>query len=310
MGSVSTVRSGYSWAPITIKGPETGKDPDGRYKAIVTGWGVVFRLNHSHYRLSGFTITGNPDIPRSAYPTDLSQVEAFKDANQSKIITTQLIYAALDPKVKNLTGIVIDDMMLTSSGGECVHFRNAAYKNSVTNSVIQWCGMMALPNTGFYRYYVGEGVYIGTSPYSTSAPMYENDPTNDIVVRGNTIHTYGAECVDIKENAYNNTFEENDCRYSLVPQSSLGSGLWIQGFNNRIRNNVVADHVASNISMMWWSEKYDRGGNTVTGNTFARTDNAHMRVTQRSPGAICGNTFDDSAPILYGTLAGDPAATC
>src|SRR4051794_13524734 len=55
---LSTVRDGAPGAPITIKGPETGKDRAGRYKAVVYGTGRVVSINHSWYTLDGFTIDG------------------------------------------------------------------------------------------------------------------------------------------------------------------------------------------------------------------------------------------------------------
>ena len=42
-----------------------------------------------------------------------------------------------------------------------------------------------------YRYRNGEGVYIGTSPKSTTQPMFANDTSHDNVVRDSAIATSG-----------------------------------------------------------------------------------------------------------------------
>ena len=60
--AVATKTAGTATAPITIKGPETGKDVNGRYKAVLYGLGGrVFSINHSYYTLSGFTIDGQTE---------------------------------------------------------------------------------------------------------------------------------------------------------------------------------------------------------------------------------------------------------
>ena len=67
--AVATKTAGTATAPITIKGPETGKDVTGRYKAVLYGLGGrVFSINHSYYTLSGFTIDGQQSIARTEYP--------------------------------------------------------------------------------------------------------------------------------------------------------------------------------------------------------------------------------------------------
>ena len=68
--AVATKTAGTATAPITIRGPETGKDVTGRYKAVLYGLGGrVFSINHSYYTLSGFTIDGQQNIARhDEYP--------------------------------------------------------------------------------------------------------------------------------------------------------------------------------------------------------------------------------------------------
>src|SRR5690242_1170386 len=50
--AVATRSAGTASAPITIKGPETGKAVGGRYKAVLYSvGGRAFSINHSYYTL-------------------------------------------------------------------------------------------------------------------------------------------------------------------------------------------------------------------------------------------------------------------
>ena len=103
-------------------------------------------------------------------------------------------------------------MFLNGAGGECVRLRNNAHDNTITDSVIQYCGMFG-KGDGEERaaYHNGEGVYIGTSPESDDQPMSANDTSSHNVVARNIIRTFGSECFNVKENAHDNVFEDNDC---------------------------------------------------------------------------------------------------
>ena len=111
-----------------------------------------------------------------------------------------------------MTGITINNMFLNGAGGECVRLRNNAHDNTISNSVIQYCGLYG-KGDGADRavYHNGEGVYIGTSPESDDQPMYDNDTSSNNVVTRNIIRPFGSECFNIKENAHDNVFEDNVC---------------------------------------------------------------------------------------------------
>jgi hypothetical protein len=217
--------AGTAAAPITIRGPETGKAVGGRYKALFYGLGGrVFSINHSHYTLDGFTIDGQERIARSEYPTALSAVRSFKDSVQSRAVNSKLVYVGAADTTRDLTGITISNMFLNGSGGECVRFRNRAANSLVVNSVIQWCGMLGQGvEPDQYKYHNAEGVYVGTSPKSTTQPFYKNDTSNNIVVRDSVINTFGSECFNTKENAHHNRLENSDCGYNDEP-SAQGVG--------------------------------------------------------------------------------------
>ena len=70
--SIVTKTAGTAASPITVKGPETGKDASGRYQAVLAGKGTggyVVSINHSNYAFDGFTVDGQPGIDRTEYPT-------------------------------------------------------------------------------------------------------------------------------------------------------------------------------------------------------------------------------------------------
>ena len=126
-------------------------------------------------------------------------------------------------------------MFLTGSGGECVRFRNQTANGLVVNSVIQWCGMLGLGvEPDQYKYHNAEGVYIGTSPKSTTQPFYLNDTSNNIVVKDSTINTFGSECFEVKENAHHNRMENVDCGYNDEPLANQGSNVELRGDHNTV----------------------------------------------------------------------------
>ena len=55
--------------------------------------GRVFSINHSYYTLSGFTIDGQQNIARTAYPavSSLSQIRTFKDSVQDRAVNSKLV---------------------------------------------------------------------------------------------------------------------------------------------------------------------------------------------------------------------------
>nr|WP_277991254.1 DUF1565 domain-containing protein [Corallococcus macrosporus] len=307
----TTKRAGTATAPITIKGPETGKARSGRYKAVLFGTGRIFNIDHSHYVLEGFTIDGQEKLLNASWPTSLSGVSAFKDANTGVVADGRLIYIGSSETSRDITGVVIRDMFLNGAGGECIRMRSNAHHNEIANSVIQWCGLYAKSSSDGYRYHNGEGVYIGTSPKSTDQPMYANDTSSFNNVRDNTIHTYGSECLNVKENAHDNTFARNDCRYNDEPLEYLGSLVELRGHHNVLDSNVLAVSRSYALKMKSDSDAYDLGGNSATNNTFQQATGAFIRNDNDAAQAtFCGNTFDTTAPVVTGTSVGTPTAPC
>ena len=240
--TLATVRDGAPGAPITIKGPESGKDRAGRYRAVVYGTGRVVSVNHSYYTFDGFTIDGQEKLAGTAYPTDLAAVTAFKNRVQPQVADGRLIYIGAADDTRDLTGITIHNMFLNGAGGECVRLRNNAHDNAITDSVIQYCGMFGKGDDDERaKYHNGEGVYIGTSPNSDSQPMHANDGSSRNLVARNTIRTFGSECFNVKENAHDNVLEDNVCSDNTESAEFDGSNIELRGHSNVVRNNEISD---------------------------------------------------------------------
>lgn len=314
--AVTTRRAGTAAAPITIKGPETGKDPGKRYQAVLYGLGGrVFSINHSYYTLTGFTIDGQQNIARTEYPTNpsLSQIRPFKDAVQNRAVNSKLIYvgAATTSDTFDIAGTMISDMFLNGSGGECVRFRNRATNGLIDKSVIQWCGMLGQGNdTDQYKYHNAEGVYIGTSPKSTDQPLYANDSSNNIVVRNSTINTYGSECFEVKENAHHNRMEGSNCGYNDEPSSFQGSNIELRGDHNTVVSSQLNQSRSWNMKLASDSSTYDRGGNTAQGTSFAGAATYAIINRQTGSGPFCGDTFTGPVSDPSGGSVGTPTANC
>ena len=307
--------AGTAGAPITVKGPETGKDPSGRYRAVLySKGGRAFTINHSFYTLDGFTIDGQPNIPLSEYPTSLAQVRAFKDnlQTQGRAINSKLVYVAASDTVSDLTGITISNMFLNGSGGECVRFRNRTSNSLVVGSVIQNCGIYgAGDDTTKYKYHNGEGVYIGTSPKSTTEPFAANDTSNGIAIRDTTVHTFGAECLEVKENAHDNRLEGSDCGFNDEPLTWKGSNIELRGDHNVVLGTKVGQSRGWNVKLASDAPSYDLGGNSLQKNGFSGPAAAAVRNDESTVGSsFCANTFA-STPVSEGSAAmGDPTAAC
>jgi Right handed beta helix region len=308
---LTTVRDGAPGAPITIKGPETGKDRSGRYRAVVYGTGRVFSLDHSYYTLDGFTIDGQEQLSKTPFPSSIQAMNAFKDSVRSKVEDGRLVYIGAADDSKDLTGITITNMFLNGAGGECVRLRNNAHDNVISDSVIQYCGMFG-KGDGDERatYHNGEGVYIGTSPGSDDQPMHENDPSSHNRVTGNTIHTFGSECFDVKENAHDNVLENNDCAANTEDTDFVGSNVELRGYANVVRNNKISSSAGFSLKIQSDGDEYDDGGNIVEGNQISGATGATLKIkSDAAQGRICGNQVAGGATV-DGDFSGDLTAAC
>jgi hypothetical protein len=311
---LTTQRDGEPGAPITIRGPENGKDPSGRNQAVLYGTGRIVNIDHSFYTLEGFTIDGQERLPAEQLPTDLGAVDAFKNGVQPQIEDSKLIYVGSADTATDITGITIRNMFLTEAGTECVRLRNNANGNTIADSVIQYCGLRggsSDDDEDRFPYHNGEGVYIGTSPNSDSQPMADNDTSSNNTVTGNVIRTFGSECLDVKENAHTNVFENNECSGNTEPRDFNGSNVELRGHGNIVRGNVIADSAGWNIKIQSDDEDdYDNGGNTLENNTLSAAAAEPVRIGSDAPqGTFCGNRVTAAVPV-DGPSPGDITAPC
>ena len=307
-----TERDGAAGAPITIKGPETGKDKSGRYRATLYGTGRVFSINNSFYTLDGFTIDGQEQLKDTPFPVDVSAMDGFKDRVQSKVADGRLIYIGADDSSHDLTDITINNMFLSGAGGECVRLRNNAHHNMITDSVVQYCGLYG-KGDGDDRatYHNGEGIYIGTSPGSDSQPMHDSDASSGNVVARNVIRTFGSECFDVKENAHDNAFEDNICSGNTESTDFTGSNVELRGFSNIVRNNQISDSASYAVKIQSDDEEYDKGGNAVENNHLSGWAASAFKIKSDAPqGRICGNVVASQANLVDGKYSGDITAPC
>jgi hypothetical protein len=312
---ITTQRDGDPAAPITIRGPETGKDPSGRNQAVLYGTGRIVNIDHSYYTLEGFTIDGQDQLRADQLPTDLAAMDAFRNGAQPQIKDSKLIYVGSADTSRDVTGITIRNMFLTEAGTECVRMRNNANGNTIADSVIQYCGLRAGQSDDDdddrFPYHNGEGVYIGTSPNSDKQPMADNDTSSNNTVTGNVIRTFGSECLDVKENAHDNVFENNQCSGNTEPREFNGSNVELRGHGNIVRGNVIADSAGWNVKIQADDEDdYDNGGNVLENNTLSGAAAEAVRIgSDAQQGTFCGNRVTAAQPV-DGPSPGDITAPC
>lgn len=305
--TLTTKINGTADAPIIIRGSDQAKTPDNRYQTVLYGASkIIVNINHSFYRLEGFAVDGQEALANKELPKKAEDVTAFKDANRAVIVDSKLIYIGRDDATRELTGIKITNMYLRGAGGECVRMRNAAHHNEISNSVIEYCGMFAKEGGTSFRYHNGEGVYIGTSPKSTTQPMFANDTSNNNIVSNNIIHTYGSECFNVKENAHHNQFVNNECRYNLEPLENSGSNLELRGDHNLIEGNIIADSAGVNIKLKSDAPIYDKGGNIIRQNKLTNSAGNSIQ-NESSKTEFCGNTVDNK---VKGANTSEVTAPC
>jgi hypothetical protein len=341
----TTQRDGEPGAPITIRGPESGKDPAGRGQAVLYGTGRIFNIDHSYITLEGFTIDGQEDLTAAELPADLGAIDAFKAAAQPRVKDSKLVYIGSADTARDITGITIRNMFLTEAGTECVRLRNNATGNTIADSVIQYCGLFGKPSEGDegddeggddegsdegddegdedsgdeggdqsggrFEFHNGEAVYIGTSPKSDNQPMHENDESSGNQVTGNTIRPFGSECFNVKENSHGNVFENNECSGNTEPREFNGSNIELRGHGNIVRGNVIADSAGWNVKIQSDDEDdYDNGGNILADNTLSGAVAEPVRIGSDAPqGAFCGNRVTAITQV-DGPSPGDITAPC
>lgn len=263
--------SGEANAPILITGGPA---------AIIKGNGDsrIVEINGDYLTLDGFTIDGE-------YAPGL-----YRD---------KLIYATGTVGGDGVVGLRILHMTLQNAGGECVRLRYFSQQNEIAYNTITSCGqydfggIVGCKTDGDKN---GEGVYIGTAVNQRGIGNLP-DPSNANWVHHNTINTQGNECVDIKEGAFYNIVEDNDCTGQKDDDSA--------GFDSRsdwniFRRNQSYNNCGAGIRF---------GGHTIAlsdapdfGRTYGINNDAYdndihdnlkggIKFMQKPQSRICGNTM-------------------
>jgi hypothetical protein len=294
-----TVRDGTPDARIAVEGPTSGT-------AILYGEHRIFNIDHSWITLRGFTIDGEEALAGTAYPTEVTEAETFKDSIQSKVVDSKLVFVGSAPEARDVTGVTIDRMTLVHAGNECVHLRDGTRRALIERSTIEWCGLQAQDRgSRVYRYHNGEGVYIGTSPQAAGQPMTNDDDSSHNTVLGNRIATYGSECFDVKEHAHDNRLQGNLCLDNTEPGASGGSSIELRGFANAVVGNSIAGSLGYELKIASDGAQYDHSRNTVRRNAFSQPRARTLRVSG-DQGLFCGNLW--GVPLAADGSAGVKAA--
>ncbi|MGH2933965.1 MAG: right-handed parallel beta-helix repeat-containing protein [Gaiellaceae bacterium] len=198
---------------------------------------------------------------------------------------------------------IVDDR-LENGGGECIRIKYFSTHVLIAHDTIDHCGL-----TGFdlaRNEHNGEGVYIGTDPGQLARnPSHSPDASDHNVVTGNTIATYAAECVDIKEAAEHNLVAGNDCSHSRDPN---GSGFDARGNDNTFRGNVSAANAGAGIRFGGY---HGQGiHETAVGNVAVGNAGFGFLVLRRPQGRICGNVVRQSGRGVVNVAGIDPTARC
>jgi hypothetical protein len=306
VGSVHTVTDGTQSAPISIVGADGAA---AEHPTVLYGTGHVLDVNNSWYHLSGFEIDGQQALEaKTYYPADPGVVTTFKTQNRGLIADDELVYVG--EKTFGVQGISLDNMFLQGGGHECVRIRNDASQISIDQSVIQYCGLAADSSDPQDPYHDGQGVEIGTSPKSTDVTNHNDDTTHGITVTNDVINTYGAECVDIEENAHDNVVSGDVCADNVESSAERGSNLDVRGYNNSVMDNTLTWSEGVNINLAVDSSSDPQTGNVVEGNLLQSAgvgQTTNTNIYDAVTGAlICDNSLDGTTVGVSQSTASGP----
>src|SRR6185369_11251558 len=246
---------------------------EGSTNAVVKGDGGahIVEINHSFLTLRGFTVDG-----------------LFGDSKSSKGYRDKLIYIQGMGNKKGVEGLLIENMTVQNSGGECIRMRYFATKNEISHNTIRNCGVNDFLFSGGGKN--GEGVYLGTAPEQRGNgknPTNDPDISENNWIHDNTFDTAGNECVDIKEGATRNIVEKNSCTGQKDKNSG---GMDSRGNENVFRYNQIFGNKGAGIRL-GGDNQTDGINNFIYGNTIKDNASGGIKVEQKPQAKMCQNTF-------------------
>ncbi|CAN0173333.1 unnamed protein product [Ascophyllum nodosum] len=203
-----------------------------------------------------------------------------------------------DGMITHIEGFIMQDMTIRNCGSECVRLKNFVTGATITNNLIQDCGIYDYVLSDGVENKNGEGVYIGTAEDQWHDGIIE-DTCNLNYVSGNTFETNGNECVDIKEGSTENVIERNTCSNQLDENSGC--------FSSRGNANTIRFKKASNCN----GAGVRLGGDDAIGNQYGHSNNVYgneivdagfacLKLESDGQGLICGNDCTEGNNMIKG----------
>jgi hypothetical protein len=224
-GSFSPMTSGTASKPITIKGTR---------KAVIDGDGLgghygLYFAGANYWRVEGITVTS---------------------------ATKGIV---LDGGNHN----VFDNIKITATGQEGIHFRASSSDNTIMNSEVS--------NTGQKNPTYGEGIYFGSAnsnwgTYTGGQP----DKSDRNQALNNTISYTGAESMDIKEGTTGGIIKGNTINGEGMSGSWADSWLDVKGngytITDNIGSNALLDGFQIHVALKGWGNNNYFENNTANVN--------------------------------------------
>ena len=115
---------------------------------------------------------------------------------------------------------------------------------------------------------------------------------------GNIIRTFGSECFNVKENAHDNVFEDNECSGNTESPEYDGSNVELRGHGNIVRNNAITDSAGSNVKIKSDDDDTTRAATSSrTTPSPAPRPNPCASTSAAPQGPFCGNRVTAAVPV-------------
>ena len=258
--NIHSVRSGLKNKPICIIGTIDSKI-FGNYKS----GGRIIEINHSYINLLNLNIDGK-----------------FKDSDTLSSYHDKLIYVK-GKQSDYLKGIIVKSSNLKNAWGECLRIKFTK-DSEISFNKISNCGVRDFKfDRGKQN---GEGIYIGTAPEQMAGAGL--DKTNNLVISSNIIATNAAECVDVKEGAYNIKITDNVC---YNEKAEKVGGISIRGNRNEIINNILFNNEGAGIRLGGDTKEYGIFNKVIS--NYLDTNKFALKIMAEPQKKNCGNIVSE-----------------
>ncbi len=172
-----------------------------------------------------------------------TQVRAFKDSVQSRAVNSKLVYVGADrrpPTTSPARASPTCSSTAPAASAAVPQPRSCLARRQLGDPVVRdvRAGRRQRPSTATTT---ARASTSARAPNRPTSRYYANDTSNGVVIRDSVVHTFGAECFEVKENANDNRIEDSDCGFNDEPLSFKGSNIELRGDHNLIRRTAVHD---------------------------------------------------------------------